>query len=332
MRKLLSLAFALVMLVAACGGSNDDTGTDSGTTTTVATESSDVSSTTTLGAETTTSSATETTQAAETTTTGASGGDAAAALQAALANSADATSGRMEGTMAMSGVTGASGDVTMKFSGEFDNTTGNSSFILDMSDLANAAPTDETIPAGMGDLFGEMEIRTIGDTAYMRFGLFSMLGITTDWVSMPATDAGGMASSFGAGPTNPEDLMKAWGDAAWSNVEDLGNETVRGVNTTHYRAVVDVAAMMEGADAAAQSELESLGSLPDTMPLEFWLGDDNVMHKMVMQFDGSGDPANGFGSMTMTWELYDFGADISIEAPPADQVTDGSDLAGMFGG
>ncbi|MGA9596333.1 MAG: hypothetical protein WBV06_09260 [Acidimicrobiia bacterium] len=329
MRKLLSLVFALAMLVAGCGGS--DGNSDSGSTTTVAAATSDAASTTAAAAETTTSSAPATTEAAETTTTASSGGDATA-LQAALANSAAATSGRIEGSMTMTDVAGASGDVTMGFSGEFDNTAGNSSFTLDMSQLANAAPTGETMPPGMGDLFGEMEIRTIGDTSYMRFGLFSMLGITTDWVSMPATDAGGMASGFGAGPTNPEDLMQAWGASAWSNVEDLGTETVRGVNTTHYRAVVDVAGMMDAADAQVQTDLNSFGTLPDTMPVEFWLGDDNVMHKMVMQFDGSGDSSNGFGSMTMTWEMYDFGADINIEAPPADQVTDGSDLAGMFGG
>jgi hypothetical protein len=332
MRKLLVLVFALVLLAAACGGSGDDTSSDTGSTTTVAAESS--ASTTTSGADTTTSGATETTQAAETTTTASAsaGGDAAATLQAALANSTEVTSGRIEGSMTISGISGVSGDLTMPFSGEFDNATGDSSFTLDMSGMAAAASTDESIPPGMGDMFGEMEIRTIGDTSYMRFGLFSMLGVTTDWVSMPATDAGDMASSFGAGPTNPEDLMKAWGDAAWTNVEDLGTESIRGVNTTHYRAVVDVAGMMQAADAQAQSELQSLGTMPDTLPLDFWLGDDNVIHKMVMQFDGSGDSANGFGSMTMTWEMYDFGADITIEAPPADQVTDGNDLAGMFGG
>jgi hypothetical protein len=330
MRKILALLFTLTLFVTACGGdggSSDTTTTTAPSDTTAATETTAAGTATTTAPETT--AAPETTEATETTTAAPSGD--AAALQAALAKSSQATSGRVEGSMTISGVPGASGDVTMAFSGEFDN-AGNSSSTIDMSALADAAPTDQSIPPGMGDLFGEMEVRTIGDTSYMRFGLFSMMGVPTEWVSMPATEASSTVSGFGAGPTNPEDLMKAWGDASWSTVEKVGTETVRGVSTTHYRAVVDVAALMSAADAQAQSDLESLGTLPDTMPVEFWIGDDGNVYRMVMEFDGSVDASSGFQSMTMTWEMYDQGADITIEAPPADQVTDGSDLAGMFSG
>jgi hypothetical protein len=324
MRKLLAVLFTLALFVTACGGDNGSSDTTS--TTAASTETTASSDTTETTAAPGTTAAAETTAA----TAAATSGDAAQ-LQAALANATTSTSGRIEGSITLSGMTGATGDVTMTFSGEFDS-AGNSSSIIDMSSLADAAPTDETIPAGMSDLFGEMEIRTIGDTSYMRFGLFSMMGVPTEWVSMPADEATSTASGFGAGPTNPEDLMKAWGDASWSTVEKVGTETVRGVNTTHYRAVVDTAALMDAADAQAQSDLESLGALPDSMPVDFWVGDDGNVYRMVMTFDGSSDATAGFQSMTMTWEMYDQGADITIEAPPADQVTDGSDLAGMFSG
>ena len=92
--------------------------------------------------------------------------------------------------------------------------------------------------------------------------------------------------------------------------------------------------MMEAADDTTVEDIESLGAVfPDgTTPIEFWVGDDGYVYRMVMELGESADTSTGFESMTMVYEMYDFGADITTEAPPADQVTDGSSLAGMLSG
>lgn len=328
MRRVLSIVLALALLVAACGGSDDDaSSSDETTTTTAATETTAAEATTTAAPATT--EAPSTTEAVETTE---APGDTTS-LADALGMAGEPQSARLEGTMTMTGMEGADPgtEFTIPYSGEFDNVTGNSSFIMDMSGIAGAMPESE-IPPEMADMFGEMEVRTIGDTSYMRFGFFSMLGVQTEWVSFPVEEAGTAASSFGATPTNPMDFMDAW-NTAGSDIEDLGSETVRGVNTTHYRVTMDTAAMMEAADEEAAAEFDSLGaSYLDSLPVEFWVGDDGNLYRMMMTVDGTADPTSGFESMTMVWEMFDYGASINIEAPPADQVTDGSEMAGMFSG
>jgi len=334
MRKFVILLFAFALLIAACGGSDSGSSSDAATTTT-ATAATETTAATATTAATETTAAPVTTLPAETTTTQAGESVDSAALYSALEKSTAVQSGRVEGTMTMRGVEGldAASEVSMGFSGEFDNTTGNSSFTMDLSDLAGAMPADQEIPPEFADMFGEMEIRTIGDTSYMKFGLFSMLGVPTEWVSMPAGEAGTAASSFGAGPTNPMEFMGAWSQAG-TGVESLGSEDVRGVSTTHYRATIDVDAMVNAADDMAVEELDNLGATfpGGTMPVDFWVGDDGNIYRVVMDIDGSTDASNGFSSLTMLWEMYDQGANITIEAPPADQVTDGAALSGMFSG
>ena len=320
MRKLITLILALAMLTAACGGGDE-------TATTVDPPTDEVvSSTTEEPADT---EAPATTGAAPTTAPGAVPSDV---LLAALENAEQMTSGRTEARIVILGPEGlpTSTEMTFGFSGEFD-AAGNSSFIIDLSQAAGMA--GEEIPAEFGDLFGEMEVRTIGDTAYLRFGLFSMFGVETTWVSMATDDAGMTTDSFGASPINPADVMSVFGRAI-SDFEDLGRETIRGVETTHLRTVIDVQQMMDEATAEELAELGDLGTdLPAALlPVHFWIADDGNIHRFQTSIDGTLDPEAGFVQMTMTWDMYDHGAPIEIVAPPADDVTDGSALESMFTG
>ena len=321
MRKLFMFCLVVAMLAAACGGGDDESGT------TAAPQAEDTATSTTGAPATTESPAT--TAAPATTTSGSIPGDS---LLAALENTEQMTSGRTEARIVILGPEGlpTSTEMTLGFSGEFD-AAGNSSFIIDLSQAAEMA--GEEIPAEFGDLFGEMEVRTIGDTAYLRFGLFSMFGVQTTWVSMAADDAGMTADSFGASPINPADVMSVFGRAV-EDFEDLGRETIRGVETTHLRTIIDVQEMVDKATAEELAELGELGAgLPATLlPVHFWLDDAGNIHRFQTAIDGTLDPEAGFVQMTMTWDMFDHGAPIEIIAPPADDVTDGSALESMFTG
>ena len=306
LRTLFMLVVVLALVATACGGDGavDETTTsavDSGQTTTTTTE------------------ATTTTTEATTTTSSEGGSSAAlAGLRDSLKRSSEATKGRMEGSMTVSGIPDLpGGSLSIPFSGAFDNDAGSFSFIMDMT--AMASQFGEDVPPEMAGFLGEMEIRTIGDTSYIRFPFFSLfLGAETEWIAVPAEE-GADAADFagGAAPGNPGDLLESLEDAN-GTVEELGREEIRGVETTHYLVIFDVEELLENATPEERAELEAeLADVPiDELPMDIWIGDDGLVYKYVIEMDGSGLPeGEAFESMRMEFEMYDYGEDIVIEPP-----------------
>lgn len=331
-RRLLLLGAALLVVLAACGGDDavDTTATAAAPATTVATATTQPAETTTTVAETTT-----TTTIAETTTTSGGGGEPSA-LQDALLETAEVTSGRMEGSFVMEGIEGLPGgiEISMPFAGAFDNAKQTFEFSLDMSGFA--AALGEEMPPGFEDAFGVMEIRQIGDVAYMRFPLFSLfLGPDVEWIEIPAEEASSTAGGFGAAtPANPSDFLAAFEEAD-ADIVEIGPEQVRGIDTMRYLVTFDMEKLLEQATPEERAELEAQGPLPfDELPMDLWIGaDDGLIYKYVMDIDGATVPAapgEGFDRMVMTFEMYDYGADIVVEAPPADQITPGDALGDFF--
>lgn len=295
----LMLVLALALIAAACAGE-----TAAETTTTVAAD----------GATTTT------TAPEETTTTAGGGGSNAAlvSLQSSMAQSGEATKGRMEGMISITGTADFPGEAFgMTFSGEFDNEAGNFSFIMDLSSMA--AQFGEEIPPELADQFGEMEIRTIGDTSYIRFGLFTMfLGPDVDWVATSVEEGIDATGGFtGATPSNPADFLEFFEEAN-GTVEDLGEETIRGVKTTHYFVTFDMEDLLANATPEQRAEIEAQQLPVDELPMDLWISDDGLIYKYVIEIDGSklDVPAeDAFESMTIDFEMFDYGEDIVIEPP-----------------
>jgi hypothetical protein len=160
------------------------------------------------------------------------------------------------------------------------------------------------------------------------------LGEDVTWVSSPTADAGIAEDFFNQTPTNPTDFISEF-DVEGATVEEIGSDTVRGVATTRYRITVDPSKLPE----SERAEVEQLSPLPNgELPIDLWIGDDDLVYRMVIDLDGAAmdfeNPEEEFDRMLMTWEIYDYGADLVIEAPPADEVTDAGelgDLADLFG-
>lgn len=316
-RTLLMIVAVLALIATACSGD----GTEDTTTTTA---TADSETTTTTQETTTTTAAPE-----ETTTTAGGGGGSSAALaslQESMARSSEATTGRMEGNISMIGIPGLpGGSFEMPFSGAFDNEAGNFSFIMDMSSLAAQAGGE--IPPEMAGLFGEMEVRTIGDTSYIRFPLFGLfLGTETEWIATPAEEGQTATSGFGGTtPSNPADFLEFFEEAN-GTVEELGRETIRGEETTHFLVVFDMEEILANATPEERAEIEAQGPLPiDELPMDLWISDDGLVYKYVIEIDGTEldvPEDEAFESMIMDFEMFDYGESIVIEAPPADEVTD----------
>ncbi|WP_041546530.1 MULTISPECIES: hypothetical protein [unclassified Nocardioides] len=83
----------------------------------------------------------------------------------------------------------------------------------------------------------------------------------------------------------------------------------------HYRASVDPQAVLDavGGLGPMGTQADGTPAMPKTLDYELWLDDQGRVTRLTSTM---GD----LGSVEMT--MSDFGADVSVEAPPADQVTD----------
>lgn len=110
----------------------------------------------------------------------------------------------------------------------------------------------------------------------------------------------------------------------------MGRDSVRGVPTTRYRVTFDIEQLLEVATPEQQDRFATAGPLPlDELPMDIWIGDGGLVYRYVIEVDGSGfgaDLGEGFGHMTMTFEMWDWGESIDISPPPADEITSAEDL------
>jgi len=243
---------------------------------------------------------------------------------------------RIEGIIEMAGLDSEFGpiDLSIPFSTTFDYATGDGHMLMDFSGMAEMMA--EQAPQ-FADAFDRFEIRQIGDTAYVNFGMLNMMfGVDSEWLKMPLEDGQGFAEGFTSG-INPYDATEFLDSLPGTGGEltAIGIETMRGVEVTHYQARFDLEAMAE-LDPAALAELRATGPMGfDELPMDFWIDGRGRLHRYLFEVDGSGldDPADGeeFDYMRVQFDFSGFGERVTIEPPPAGSVTDIEELDGMFG-
>jgi hypothetical protein len=143
--------------------------------------------------------------------------------------------------------------------------------------------------------------------------------------------AGGSGVDLGSfGTTDPKDLLKVL-ESVSGGLERVGRESVRGVDTTHYRATLDLKKVIEsGAGTQAAPALGDLDKMLQqtglsTIPLDVWVDDADLLRRMDIAVSTT-QPGQGTADASITFELYDVGEPVSIELPPPDDVTDASTL------
>jgi hypothetical protein len=243
-----------------------------------------------------------------------------------IAASTDATAAEQTARFTTS-IDATNGDDRVQIAAEGAVDLQNQNLSLRM-DLAGALGTGDS-----GE--GSTEVRIVDGVFYMDLGDLgdagSELADGKRWLKL---DVSGLTDMLGdpavsSESSNPVDGLEALRGVS-SDVREIGTETVRGVETTHYRATIDFAKALAEAPAAAregaQDLLERAGT--PTIPVDVWLDAQNRVRKYTMQVDGE-----SFGSaapaVAVTYEFYDFGAPVDVSAPPADEV---ADLGSMFEG
>jgi len=86
-------------------------------------------------------------------------------------------------------------------------------------------------------------------------------------------------------------------------VHKIGSEDVDGTPTTHYVLVADTQALGD--------QLGKKADLPESLSYDMWLDQEGRPRRIESDLGGKG---------SMRTDMTDYGSDVSIEAPPADQV------------
>ncbi len=160
----------------------------------------------------------------------------------------------------------------------------------------------------------KVEIRLVGETAYIRVGdLIGGVGSALlggkEWISMDLSALGG-DSPAGANPANLLAMLRGIAD-----VEEVGTESIRGNQTTHYTGRINMSKAIGAAPSADKKQVSSVfENLSNEFPVDVWVDEQGRTVKLSTNGGGS---ENNF---SFSLEFFDFGADLNISAPPASDV------------
>lgn len=174
---------------------------------------------------------------------------------------------------------------------------------------------------------GSLEMRIVDGTAYMK--MFGGLDGSGKWLKIP--DLGGAEDAVpGLGQSDPSQFLASL-ETVSDGVKKVGSESIRGVDTIHYRASLDLGKVVDRADAplSLRDELRNLFGKShgaSAIPADVWVDANGLARRIQLQMDlgaltgdaaGSGDDAP---KITVSMDLYDFGVPVHVVAPPAVDV------------
>lgn len=162
------------------------------------------------------------------------------------------------------------------------------------------SPPEAAIKLSMAALGGDIEVRMVDGTLYVKSPSFG-----DKWVSAALDDPNSPLGALGQ-QLDMTKTLQTFADAVVS-ASDQGSDEVDGESLDHYTTTVDTKKLVSSMSSAAGDA----GSLPKTMDQDWWFDSDGLVRKF----------STDFGGQPLTVTLSDWGGDVSIEAPPSDEVT-----------
>ena len=178
---------------------------------------------------------------------------------------------------------------------------------------------------------GDMELISKGFVAYFKADIFEMLMEPgTEWLKLDLQAAGEeMGMDLGSltqlGSSDPSQQLNYLKGV--ENVQEIGIEDVRGVETTHYRGTASFDALKEELPDDGDETIDRLQEIMgiDEFDVEVWLDSDGLARRMRFEYDAlpmGGTSGTAKGTWTFVLEYYDFGTEVDVEIPDDDEVTD----------
>jgi hypothetical protein len=211
---------------------------------------------------------------------------------------------------------------------------------LRLTGLGAIDGTSSELTIGLGSLAGQSFAPGIGAKATVTeisleqhgdYLLFLRAGFLTahlpggkHWLGLDVSKLGraaGLGSLMSGSQVSPEDVLSML-KAEGSKVRNLGPATVDGATTTHYRITIDVAKALQ-AKGLTSPLLARIAVRMPTVPVDVWIGEDGLLHRVQAAFASGSRPAR----LSLTMDIYDYGAHLTIAAPPSSEVFDVTQLA-----
>lgn len=261
-----------------------------------------------------------------------------AAVVRAATRTADQVTGRfVMHTHVAGGAAGKAVDLTSD--GTYDRASGRLRSTLDLTRIfgSTAAP-------GAGPFAGPVEAIKDGPRVYLRADVFTnMLPAHRPWVLLDTTrinpssglSVTGEIDSTVTDPGSFLEALRGIGD----DTRAVGEETIDGVATVHYRGTVSLDRAASQLPAAEQERLRQgfagLGVVGDhlALPMDVWVDPAGDVRRVTTTLDvvpvaapGSTPDRSGTTPVSVTIDYRDLGGPAAIEVPRPDDTSDITDL------
>jgi hypothetical protein len=239
-------------------------------------------------------------------------------------------------TLAMDETLGSSGKLTATGSGSFSTANRAGTMSLDMTIPGSAA--------ALGTIAMEVVIK--GDNFYMKLPstLGGLLPEGKAWMVLNLEQLGSAASLPGLGSlvksegslSDPGQYLSYLEATSANGVKDLGTEAVDGVQTTHYRAELDLARLPDvvpAADRASTSQLvaglEQRTHISES-PIDTWIDSSDRVRRIELDYSMRIPVKTGAApqpvSLSLTEDFTSYGPQPVPAAPPAEETMNLSSL------
>ena len=174
-------------------------------------------------------------------------------------------------------------------------------------DIQNEPPAQHsTMKMSGGSMNMDLETILVDEKIYIK----GMMG--DSWMTASADDLAKMGGTSLESMSNPLAFFDGLEESIKSSKFE-GEEKLDGTDTKHYSFTIDSTGLAESLGA------DSTKGMPETIVQDIWVDADGLLRKAEV----------GMGEMgTVEMVLSKHGEDVTIEAPPADQVTEMPSMAG----
>jgi hypothetical protein len=257
---------------------------------------------------------------------------------ASAGRAADAKTARFEFTMS---VPGPNGPMNLTATGASDSSVPLMSLDMDMASIIPGTPPGGATVSTVFD----------GKAVYMRFPEELAAGLPGGkrWARLDlaalSSEAGIDVAALSAQFNSSDPLANiALLTGVAGDVTEVGTEDVRGVSTRHLKMTVDLqkateqlASKISGPNAerlkAAVTQAATTVGVTQ-MPIEAWIDADGLPRRLSYEMDLSkakvpgAEGAAATGTAKVSMEFFDFGEDVKVAIPPADETIDLAELLG----
>jgi hypothetical protein len=228
------------------------------------------------------------------------------------------------------------GPFSLTGQGAFDTTHSTGQLAINLGPLAAALGA----AAGGASVPSTVDLVVRKNVVYLRYpALAQQISPGKEWLKfdaakLPRSATGGADLGQLGKQVNPQQLLSTLRGAV--STSKVGTEVVRGVPTTHYRAVIDLARIVSALPVAQRAQtLKALRQAGLTrLPVETWIDGSSYLRRLLVSTNVKSQGTAV--ALKLAMDLYDYGTKISVAAPPAAKVADGtallSQLIGSAGG